>query len=134
VLLARRQVVAVQNAHLPAGQPGRCTQGRHHRREPLSVAANECKQHAGFSMGDLVIQRCQPHRQRRHLAGCRVQGRALAKRYQRGQINHGREQQLARILPLPVRLEHVINLALRQRSFQRRVRHHIRRRMPLKAL
>ncbi len=133
-LLAARQVVAVQHPHLPAGQAGRRAQLRHHRRQPLGAAANEGTQHAGFGVVDLVIQGRQRHRQRRHLARCRVQGRAQAQRHQRGQLDHGREQQLTRILPLPMRLEHLVHPARRQRVLQRQARHHARRRVPLKPL
>ena len=133
-LLAGRQVVAVQHPQPPAGQARRVVQRRQHRRQPLGAATHKRAQDGRLGVVHLIIQRGQRHRQAWRLPCCRVQGWAQPQRHQRGQLHNRREQQLARILPLPVRLEHLVHPACRQRVLQGHMRHYARRRMLLKPL
>jgi site-specific DNA recombinase len=133
-LLAGRQVVAVEHAQLPARQAGAAIPACSHRPQPLGAAANQRPQHARFGAIDLVVERADRHRQ--PLQGPRrgVQGRAQAKGDQRHQLDHRREQQLARVLPLSVLLEYRVDPVARKGVLQRNPCHHARRRALLETL
>jgi hypothetical protein len=63
-----------------------------------------------------------------------VQGRAQAEGDQHHQLDHGGEQQLTRVLPLTVVLEHRVNPTARKGVLQRNPRQDARRRVLLKTL
>src|SRR3954465_15787530 len=89
----------------------------------------------GGSLGGAATTRTS-HRHWQALHGSRrgMQRRTQAERDQRHQLDHRREQQLARVLPLPVFLEHHVNPFARKGVLQCNPRHHARRCMPLKLL
>lgn len=127
-LFARRQVVAVDHARRKARKARAGAHPCHHGRKPLGAALHQAAQDVGLSVVDLVVERGQRHRQAVHLPRRRVQGRTQPQHHQGHQLHHRREQQLARTLPLPVRLEHGVNPAGRKRVLQGRSGHHARRR------
>ena len=133
-LLAGRQVVAVEHTQLPARQAGAAAPSRRHRPEPLGAAADQRPQDRRLGATDLVVECAHRHRQGLQGPRCRVQGRAQTEGDQRHRLDHRGEQQLTRVLPLAVFLEHRVDPLARKGMLQRNPRHHTRRCLLLKAL
>ena len=131
-LLAGWQVIAVKHAHLPARQAGTAAPSRGHRHQALGAAAHQRPQDRWLGAVDLVIERGQRHRQRFHGPRRSMQRWTEAEGDQRHKLDHGREQQLARVLPLAVLLEHRVDPLARKGMLQRNPRHYARRCMLLK--
>jgi site-specific DNA recombinase len=133
-LLAGRQVVTVEHAQLPARQAGTTIPARGYRPQPFGAAADQCPQHRRLRAIDLVVERADRHWQRLQAPRRSVQRRAQAKGDQPHQLDHRREQQLARVLPLSVLLEYRVDPAARKGVLQRNPCHHACRRALLETL
>ena len=127
-LLARSQMIAVQDPQLKAGHAD-LRLGRErpqHRAEPLRAACYQGAYHRRLGPIDLVVERGNRNRQRplgdRRL-GRRMQRRAQTHGDQRHQVHRGRKQQLPRVLPLAVLLKQGIEPLRLQRPFQPQARH-----------
>jgi len=66
-------MVAVEHAQPPARQDHAAVHGRGHRRQTFGAAAHQGAQDGRFGAVDLVIQRRQRDRQRRHRPRRRMQ-------------------------------------------------------------
>lgn len=126
-------MIAVDDAHLPAGQAGRCAQGRDDRLQALGAALDQGPQQGRLGTPDLVVQRRQRYGQVVHLARGGMQRRAQSQGNQRHQLDHRGKQQLAWILALPVSLEHFVDPGGRHCPFQRQTCHDAGRCLPLEA-
>jgi hypothetical protein len=100
--LARRQMIAVHNANAVPGTQARLRLSRpsQHWFQPSHAADDERPRKRWLGVVDLVVQRCQRHRQiLARLRSC-VYGRLKSHRHDRHEIHRGRKQQLSRVLPL----------------------------------
>ncbi len=107
-LLRAWQVVAIDDAHLPARHTGGHVQRRSDGPQARAAALNQGAQQRQFGALDLVVERGQRDGQMLHLARRRVQRRLQAQAHQGHQLHDGGKEQLARVLALAVGLEHLV--------------------------
>ena len=132
-LLRARQVVAIDDAQLPAWHARTHVQRRCDGLQARAAALNQGAQQRQFGALDLVVERGQRDGQVFHLARGRVQRRLQAQADQRHQLHDRGKQQLPRVLALAVGLEHLVDPGRRHGLLQRNARHHAGRRLLFKS-